>query len=76
MASKVYQSDVYAAQGCCGEYVEVTRRNGRVVARTVRLYTHGPMERSPWEPATADDIERARAPLTWLDEVSRTVMED
>jgi len=76
MPSKVYQSDVYAADGCCGAYTEVTRRDGRIVARTVKLYTHGPMERSPWEPATAKDIERARAPMTWLDEVSRTVMED
>ena len=70
MASKVYQSDVCAASGCCGEYVEVTRRDGRVVARTVKLYTHGPMERSPWEPATAEDVERARAPLAWRDDAA------
>lgn len=70
MASKAYQSDVYAASGCCGEYIEVTRRSGRVLARTVRLYTHGPMERSPWEPATAEDIDRARAPMAWHDEAA------
>lgn len=70
MPSKVYQSDVYAAPGCCGEYVEVTRRDGSVVARTVKLYTHGPMERSPWEPATAEDVERARAPMAWRDDAA------
>lgn len=71
MASKVYQSDVYAADGCCGEYVEVTRRDGRVVARTVRLYTHGPDQVGRWGPATDYDVERARAPLAWLDEAER-----
>lgn len=70
MASKVHQSDVYAAPGCCGEYIEVTRRAGRIVARAVHLYTHGPTERSPWEPATAEDVERARAPLAWYDEAA------
>lgn len=70
MASKVYQSDVYTAPGCCGEYVEVTRRNGRIVARTVKLFTHDLMMRSPWEPATVEDIDRAHAPLAWRDEAA------
>lgn len=70
MASKIYQSDVYTAPGCSGEYVEVTRRKGRIVARTVKLFTHGPTERSPWEPATVEDVDRARAPLAWRDEAA------
>lgn len=70
MPSKVYQSDVYAAPGCCGEYVEVTRRSGRIVARTVKLYTHGWEQVGKWGPATAEDVERARAPLAWRGEVA------
>lgn len=72
MASKVYQSDVYAASGCCGEYVEVTRRDGRIVARTVKLFTHGPDQVGRWRPATEYDIERARAPMAWHDEAAST----
>jgi len=70
MASKIYQSDVYTASGCCGEYVEVTRRDGRIVARTVKLFTHGPDQVGKWRPATEYDIDRARAPLAWRDEAA------
>lgn len=70
MASKIYHSDVYAADGCCCEYIEVTRRNGRIVARTVKLFTHGKDQVGKWWPATEYDIERARAPLAWRDEVA------
>jgi len=70
MANKIYQSDVYAAPNCCGEYVEVTRRNGRIVARTVQLFTNGPNRIGKWEAATEYDIDRARAPLAWRDDAA------
>jgi len=70
MASKTYRSDVDAAPNCCGEYVEVTRRDGRIVARTVQLFTHGPDRIGKWEAATEYDIDRARAPLAWRDEAA------
>ena len=71
MASKIYKSDVRTAPDCCGEYVEVTRRGGRIVARTIQLFTHGPDRIEKWRPATEYDIDRARAPMAWLDEAAR-----
>lgn len=61
----VYESEVRAGSGNSGEYVQVRCRNGKIEARTIELFVHGPNRRGPWEPATLSDLAAANAPREW-----------
>jgi hypothetical protein len=68
--TKIYESDVRAGNGNSGEYVQVTRRDGTIVARTIELYVHGSPKVGRWEPATLADLSAANAPRAWDREIN------
>lgn len=62
MTTKIYESIVRAGNDCDGEFTQVKKaRAGEFLARTVKLYTHGPKNVSRWEPA--DDLDLSRVGL-------------
>lgn len=71
MARKIVSTEVFAAPGSSGEYQQIRRTRAGFEARTVWLYTHGPNERSAWEPIDDDEaapiLRRADEPVppTW-----------